>query len=209
MQEVADGTLTVSLANGQPLVAGTTAGQLRVEQNLAGEQELTLVFAKTTFPLVQDGLGGSLGALYDMEYGALRPAQADLHDMAAALAQMVNDTLAGGFDLNGNPGQPLFVHTPGSTSGMLAVTALTPEQLAFPPRGRAAPAKSATTRTCWRCWNSSRPRSTLPVAMYRSTTPMPASSAVSAVPVGRTRPTWPPPPSSPSRPRPSATASAR
>lgn len=109
VQEVADGTLTVSLANGQPLVAGTTAGQLRVEQNLAGEQELTLVFAKTTFPLVQEGLGGSLGALYDMEYGALRPAQADLHDMAAALAQMVNDTLAGGFDLNGNPGQPLFV----------------------------------------------------------------------------------------------------
>lgn len=136
VQEVADGTLTVSLANGQPLVAGTTAGQLRVEQNLAGEQELTLVFAKTTFPLVQDGLGGSLGALYDMEYGALRPLQADLHDMAAALAQMVNDTLAGGFDLNGNPGQPLFVHTPGSTSGMLAVTALTPEQLAFSSAGQ-------------------------------------------------------------------------
>jgi len=136
VQEVADGTLTVSLANGQPLVAGTTAGQLRVEQNLAGEQELTLVFAKTSFPLVQEGLGGSLGALYDMEYGALRPAQADLHDMAAALAQMVNDTLAGGFDLNGNPGQPLFVHTPGSTSGMLAVTALTPEQLAFSSAGQ-------------------------------------------------------------------------
>jgi len=136
VQEVADGTLTVSLANGQPLVAGTTAGQLRVEQNLAGEQELTLVFAKTTFPLVQEGLGGSLGALYDMEYVALRPAQADLHDMAAALAQMVNDTLAGGFDLNGNPGQPLFVHTPGSTSGMLAVTALTPEQLAFSSAGQ-------------------------------------------------------------------------
>jgi len=35
-QVVADGTLTVSLANGQPLVAGTTAGQVRVEQNLAG-----------------------------------------------------------------------------------------------------------------------------------------------------------------------------
>jgi flagellar hook-associated protein 1 FlgK len=56
--------------------------------------------------------------------------------MAAALAQMVNDTLAGGFDLNGNPGQPLFVYTPGSTSGMLAVTALTPEQLAFSSAGQ-------------------------------------------------------------------------
>ena len=48
---------------------------------------------------------------------------------------MVNDTLAGGFDLNGNPGQPLFVHTPGSTSGMLAVTALT-QQLAFSSAGQ-------------------------------------------------------------------------
>ncbi|MUT70654.1 flagellar hook-associated protein FlgK [Stutzerimonas frequens] len=136
VQEVADGTLTVSLANGQPLVAGGSAGQLTVEQNLAGEQELALVFAKTTFPLVQDGIGGSLGALYDMEYGALRPAQDDLHDMAAALAQSVNDTLAGGFDLNGDPGQPLFVYTPGSTSGMLAVTALAPEQLAFSSAGQ-------------------------------------------------------------------------
>src|SRR5690606_34929374 len=80
------------------------------EENAAGEQEMTLDFAKTSFPLNQDGLGGSLGSLYDMEYGALRPAQQDLHDMASALSQMVNDTLAGGYDLNGNPGQPLFVY---------------------------------------------------------------------------------------------------
>lgn len=131
VQEAADGSLGVSLVNGQPLVAGTTAGQLQVSENLAGEQELTLVFAKTSFPLIQDGLGGSLGALYDMEYGALRPAQDDLHAMAGALAQAVNDTLAGGFDLNGNPGQPLFVYNPASTSGMLAVGTLSTQELAL------------------------------------------------------------------------------
>ncbi|MEK0361437.1 flagellar hook-associated protein FlgK [Pseudomonas sp. CBC3] len=131
VQESSDGTLDVSLANGQPLVAGITAGQLKISENIAGEQEMSLVFAKTTFPLDQQGLGGSLGSLHDMEYGALRPAQQDLHDMASALATMVNDTLAGGFDLDGNPGQPLFVHNPGSTSGMLAVNPLGATELAF------------------------------------------------------------------------------
>ena len=131
VQEAADGTLSVSLANGQPLVAGTTAGQLNVSENVAGEQDMTLVFAKTTFPVNQKGIGGSLGSLYDMEYGALRPAQQDLHEMASALAAMVNDTLAGGFDLDGNPGQPLFVHNPGSTSSMLEVNPLAATELAF------------------------------------------------------------------------------
>ena len=131
VQEASDGTLNVSLANGQPLVAGATAGQLKINANLAGEQEMTLVFAKTTFPLNQQGIGGSLGGLYDMEYGALRPAQQDLHDMASAVASMINDALAGGFDLNGNPGQPLFSYNAGSTSGMLAVNALGASELAF------------------------------------------------------------------------------
>uniref|UniRef100_UPI00036F4EC7 flagellar hook-associated protein FlgK n=1 Tax=Stutzerimonas stutzeri TaxID=316 RepID=UPI00036F4EC7 len=131
VQDAADGTLNVSLANGQPLVAGATAGQLKINANLAGEQEMTLVFAKTTFPLDQQGIGGSLGGLYDMEYGALRPAQQDLHDMASAVATMINGALAGGFDLNGNPGQPLFSYNAGSTSGMLAVNALGASELSF------------------------------------------------------------------------------
>nr|MBF0685279.1 flagellar hook-associated protein FlgK [Pseudomonas sp.] len=137
VQEAPDGTLDVSLANGQPLVAGITAGQLKVNENVAGEQEMTLVFAKTTFPLNQDGLGGSLGSLYDMEYGALRPAQQDLHDMARALSEMVNDTLAGGFDLNGDPGKPLFVYNPNSTSGMLEAGPLGGAELAFSAVGGA------------------------------------------------------------------------
>lgn len=131
VQEASDGTLEVSLANGQPLVAGTTAGQLKVQANLAGEQDVTLVFAKTTFALEQNGLGGSLGGLHQMEYGALRPAQQDLHDMASAVATMVNDILSTGFDLNGNPGQPLFVYNAGSTSGMLDVNALGAPELAL------------------------------------------------------------------------------
>ena len=136
VQEAPDGTLDVSLANGQPLVAGITAGQLKINENVAGIQEMTLVFAKTTFPLNQDGMGGALGSLYDMENGALRPAQQDLHDMAGALAKMVNDTLAAGYDLKGESGEPLFAHNQNSISGMLMVNDLSPEELAFSSDGQ-------------------------------------------------------------------------
>ena len=136
VQEAPDGTLDVSLANGQPLVAGITAGQLEINENVAGVQEMTLVFAKTTFPLNQDGMGGALGSLYDMENGALRPAQQDLHDMAGALAKMVNDTLAAGYDLKGERGEPLFAHNQNSISGMLMVNDLSPEELAFSSDGQ-------------------------------------------------------------------------
>lgn len=131
VQAAADGTLGVSLVNGQPLVAGNSAGQLKVNRTLDGEQEVSLVFAKTTFPLVQQGIGGALGGLYDMEYGALRPAQTNLHEMASALAAGVNQVLADGYDLNGQPGRPLFVYNAASTGAMLTVAAITPEQLAF------------------------------------------------------------------------------
>lgn len=131
INEVADGSLSVALANGQPLVAGPTAGQLKVSQTASGEQEVGLAFAGTTFPLRQDGFGGAFGGLYGVEYASLRPNQQALHDMASELTQMVNDVLAGGFDLTGASGQPLFVYDANSTTAMLSTNPLTPEQLAL------------------------------------------------------------------------------
>lgn len=96
-----------------------------------GEQEVSLAFAGTSFPLRQDGFGGAFGGLYDVEYNSLRPNLEALHDMASQLAQMVNDVLATGFDLDGNPGQPLFVYDPTSTTALLRIEPLTAEQLAF------------------------------------------------------------------------------
>lgn len=131
IHETPDGALSVALANGQPLVAGSTAGQLQVNTTASGEQVVALSFAGTSFPLKQDGFGGALGGLYDSEYASLRPALEALHDMAGALAQMLNDTLVTGFDLAGNPGQPLLTYNAASTTAMLSVNALAPEQLAF------------------------------------------------------------------------------
>lgn len=44
---------------------------------------------------------------------------------------LLNDVLATGFDLNGNPGQPLFVYDPTSTIALLRIEPLAAEQLAF------------------------------------------------------------------------------
>lgn len=127
-----DGSLSVSLANGQPLVVRATSAQMTVTRTASGEQNLALVFAGTTFRLGEaTPIGGTLGALQDTEYGSLRPAQADLHDMAAALAEKVNAALVGGYDLNGNAGKPLFTYVPGSNDGLLRVTGIGADELAF------------------------------------------------------------------------------
>ena len=131
VNEAADGSYTVALANGQPLVAGTSAGQLHVQPTQNGEQEVSLSFIGTQFPLRQDNFGGAFGGLYDVEYGSLRPMVDGLSQVAQQLAVAVNSTLEVGFDLTGQRGEPLFAFDPTSTTGMLRANPLTPEQLAL------------------------------------------------------------------------------
>lgn len=126
-----DGSLSVSLANGQPLVAGVSAAQLKVSLTATGEQDVSLSFAGTQFSIDQKGLGGSMGALYDTEYNSLRPNQDSLSQMAQQVAGLVNTALGGGYDLNGNPGQPLLQFNAGSTGKMLTLTGLGPRDLAL------------------------------------------------------------------------------
>lgn len=131
VNETPDGSLTVSMVNGQPLVSGISAGQLQVSKTLSGEQEVSLSFVGTKFPLQQNNFGGAFGGLYNVEYNNLRPAQDALHDMASELTTMVNSTLATGFDLDGQPGQPLLQYNAGSTSAMLMTNDIKPAELAF------------------------------------------------------------------------------
>lgn len=126
IHETADGGLDVSLSNGQPLVSGRTAGTLTVDQG-----NIELSFVGTTFPLKQDGFGGSLGALYEVEHNALKHSQNALKDMAQGLEQAFNRVLQAGYGLDGSNGSGLFHFNPNSTSQLLSLTGLTAEQLAF------------------------------------------------------------------------------
>lgn len=128
--ENSHGHYNISMKSGQPLVSGTTAGQMSSERDENGLPVLSLQFADHTFPLSASP-GGQLGALYDYEIGTLNDMEVALQGMAEALAQQVNDQLAQGYDLNGNPGKPLFSFDPNNPAGMLQVNTLSPSELAL------------------------------------------------------------------------------
>lgn len=120
-----DGSLTITLSGGQPLVMGSRSATL----SRAGD-DISLKFVNETFSL--NNIGGSLGANRDYKLGELASLRSDLNAQAQSLADQFNTQLAAGFDLNGNPGTPLFSYDPTNPAGSLDLDpAITPEALAF------------------------------------------------------------------------------
>lgn len=128
--EDSSGSYTVALKGGQPLVSGKTAGELKADVDANGNSTLSLKFSTSEFNL-NPSTGGQLGALYDYETTTLKEMQSAVQGMAEAVADLFNNQLSQGFDLNGNPGKPLFVFDPSSSSGMLQVTDLKPDEIAL------------------------------------------------------------------------------
>ncbi|MBV6820085.1 flagellar hook-associated protein FlgK [Rahnella sp. PD12R] len=128
--ESGDGSYSVTLSSGQPLVSGRSSGSLAMSVDDEGNPQLALSFAGTTFPASMS-CGGQLGALYDYETGTLAEMQASVNGMAQALANAFNDQLAAGFDLDGNPGKPLFSFDPSNPAGILQVNDLDWRELAL------------------------------------------------------------------------------
>lgn len=130
VSEDASGRYSVSLGDGQPLVSGRNFGQLKSTLNQAGEQDISLEFLNTTFG-VKNAIGGQMGALNDYEQGTLKTMQLAVQEMARGLADLFNNQLAQGFDLNGNPGKALFVFDVANGKGMLQVADIKPDELAL------------------------------------------------------------------------------
>lgn len=127
-----DGTRSVSLRNGQPLVVGSLASTLTVTSDATGAQTLQLKFATQTMKIVDNDLGGQLGGIGSFENDVLLPLINATGDMAGGLAAMFNAQLAAGFDMHGNSGAPLFIYDPSSSNSMLSInSALTAADLAF------------------------------------------------------------------------------
>lgn len=129
----ADGSRSVSLKNGTPLVVGNTVGRLQAAAPLAdGTPALSVQFAKESFLLASRGLGGQLGGLDDYQAQTLQPLTQSLRDMASGLATLFNDQLAAGYAMDGSAGQPLFQVDTSSVSALLTITpGLTAADLAF------------------------------------------------------------------------------
>lgn len=124
-QSFPDGHTNVTLAGGQPLVLGAKASSMSLT---AGN--LSLDFKGQSFPITDPG--GQLGALQSYQTGTLADIRSRLDTQADNIATQINNQLAAGFDLNGNPGAALFQFDPTSPASTLEVNpALTPEELAF------------------------------------------------------------------------------
>lgn len=130
VSEDSAGNFTVAMTNGQPLVSGKTAGQLTAAQDGNGNSTLTLKFSNSEYS-INPSTGGQLGALYDYETTTLKQMKDAVQGMAESVATLFNDQLGKGYDLNGDPGKPLFVFDPSNPAGMLTVTDLKPEEIAL------------------------------------------------------------------------------
>jgi flagellar hook-associated protein 1 FlgK len=117
----ADGTRSVSLRGGQPLVVGARAATMVAEVNADGSQTLTVKFANETFSLATTRLGGLMGGLDEFEKEALVPLMQSITDMAEQLADNVNAQLTAGFALDGAAGLPLFEFDSTGATGVLRI----------------------------------------------------------------------------------------
>lgn len=127
-----DGSRSVSLRSGQPLVVGSTASTMRAQVNPDGTQTLKLDFATQTFSLAGAPLGGQLGGLDALQNQVLAPLSGAITDMADQLSSQVNTLLTAGYGTDGLPGQPLFVFDPASATNLLKLNpAVRPQNLGF------------------------------------------------------------------------------
>lgn len=117
----ADGSRSVMLREGPPLVVGATASTLALQGTVSGAQTLTLSFAKESFTLTGNRLGGQLGGLEAFETQILQPLRQAVTDIAGELATRVNAQLGAGYALDGSGGTPLFSFDPTSATALLSL----------------------------------------------------------------------------------------
>ena len=115
-----DGSASISLKAGQPLVVGDMAATLNFS-TLSGTQTLELTFAGTTFKLDDTKVGGQLGGLGDFMQNTLKPLQVSIAEIAQQMSSMVNTQLNAGQTAPGVPGKDLFVYNPASATGLLGI----------------------------------------------------------------------------------------
>jgi len=111
-----DNSLTLTTANGTPLVMGTQSFQLQTQPNAAGLHEVYAQGVDITSQITSGSLGGTL-EVRDQQIPGI---QSQLDTLAAGLANSVNTVQTGGYDLKGNLGANLFNPPPAGGTGAAA-----------------------------------------------------------------------------------------
>ncbi len=121
-----DGTVEV-LAGGQtPLVIEDR--QYTISADMSGAQ--TVIRDSNQNDITAQIQSGRLAGLLDTKNNLLPSYMSGLNQLASGFADSVNGLLAAGVDTNGNSGAALFSYDPTSSAATLAVTSITPDELA-------------------------------------------------------------------------------
>lgn len=125
-----DGSVDVTMGDGQSIVLGRQAGQINVARDANGYQTLALTFGSQSIPLGTKTLGGELLGLASAEHDVLRPQLIWLSALATRTTEVINAQFGKGYDLNGKAGKPLFAID--DTTGKISVNSdVRSEDLAF------------------------------------------------------------------------------
>lgn len=127
----ADGSRSVSMRGGQPLVIGSKAAQVTVQAVTGGGQKLVVQLGPQTFGVAGGNLGGELGGLADFEDKVLVPLTTSIQDLAKGISSQFNAQLAAGFTMAGGAGQPLFDVASGALGVLKVSSGLQPADLGF------------------------------------------------------------------------------
>jgi len=107
-----DGSLNLLVGNGQPLVIGDRVSSLAAATDPYDPAKISLIL-KTPSGNVQMGsdgtlMGGKVAAMMNIHNQSLAGAEAELGQLAIAIASPLNQQHQSGLDLNGNAGGVLF-----------------------------------------------------------------------------------------------------
>jgi flagellar hook-associated protein 1 FlgK len=124
--EQADGSYTLTLGQGQPLVSGSTAATLSLNNG-----DVSLQYNSQTFS-VSDDVGGNIGGLLDYVSEVLEPTLSALNEQATSIADEFNALQTSGYDLDSESGSALFTYSSSNAAGSLALADdFTTDDLAF------------------------------------------------------------------------------
>ena len=116
--ETSNGTVSVQLGNGMPLVEGDKATHIVGVYN-GTDVNLELDFGTINIPLERTALGGEFRGLYEVRDVMIPDVVNRLDQLAYTFATEVNVMHQAGTDLNGNPGQDFFF-APAAVAGTAA-----------------------------------------------------------------------------------------
>jgi flagellar hook-associated protein 1 FlgK len=103
--ETSDGTINVTMANGEPLLQGSMAQTFSI---VVGNGKSDIFNSNSAENVNGSITGGKLGAYIELQHSILPQYINNLNDLTNALATRVNDLHRGGFDANGNIGLDFF-----------------------------------------------------------------------------------------------------